>query len=285
MRFKISCHVEAITCLSISIVLLSDIVICISIFLLRFYAMLTLMNWDPVFGFAPCLALALGIYSCITSAYGCVIICSRHRGILAFFAVLTTVAFIAQVVSILLFLQLKTKIDKGCCPPSLAGGLNKYDSNDTVRHRWDTIQMTYTCCGPSSYDGWEKWLSHRACVPDSCCHDVFNGCASSVKTDMQQTPSLRERAGKIINKHGCKERIQKIMSEKVMDIIYAYYVIGIVLALIKIIVVVLTCSYIAKISRQHQRDRKMISSIGNMQKTVSWEVLQVRKFFIYAIYF
>ena len=111
MRFKISCHVEAITCLSISIVLLSDIVICISIFLLRFYAMLTLMNWDPVFGFAPCLALALGIYSCITSAYGCVIICSRHRGVLAFFAVLTTVAFIAQVVSILLFLQLQPSLD------------------------------------------------------------------------------------------------------------------------------------------------------------------------------
>ena len=74
------------------------------------------------------------------------------------------------------------------------------------------------------------------------------------------------------------------MSEKVMDIIYAYYAIGIVLALIKIIVVVLTCSYIAKISRQHQRDRKMISSIGNMQKTVSWEVLQVSKIGIYAIY-
>ena len=75
------------------------------------------------------------------------------------------------------------------------------------------------------------------------------------------------------------------MAEKVMDIIYAYYVIGIVLALIKIVVVVLTCSYIAKISRQRQRDRKMTSSIGNMQKTVSWEVLQVRKIYIYAIYF
>ena len=255
MKFKLrrSYYLELLTVLNIIVFVLAAITICLSAILLGIYAFMSFEKWDPAFKIAPYIVIALGIFDCIISTYACFIIYSRNRCLLLFFAFLTSVALIIQVVTFTFYAQVETKILQGCCPPGLLDQRNVGGTNSV----WDNIQQTYKCCGPTGYDGYRSWfqqLHSSSSVPDSCCHNYFEGCASGIKKEILENPSQRETAGKIIYTHGCQEIIQNDMEGEIRNIVAANKYFGMVLGAIEVLIIAFLFAHVAQLTRKRRKE-------------------------------
>ena len=253
MKFKLrrSYYLELLTVLNIIVFVLAAITICLSAILLGIYAFMSFDQWDSAFEIAPYMVIGLGIYDCIISSYACFIIYSQNRCLLLFFAFLTSVALIIQAVTFSFYAQIQTKILQGCCPPSLTDQIQNLGGTNNA---WDNIQQTYKCCGSSGYDGYREWFQSSRSVPDSCCHNYFDGCASGIKKEILVNPSQRETAGKIIYTHGCQEIIQNDMEGEINNIIQANKIFGMVLGAIEVLIIAFLFAHVAQLTRKRRKE-------------------------------
>ena len=228
-----------------------------------------------MFMVAPYLMLALGVYKFLISLYGFGITSSENRGLLAFFAVLLSIAFVAQVASIFLFWQVKTQVEIGGAGAAEANEeINKYGEPgyDSITNSWDHMQQHLHCCGVSNYNsGYRDWgntkfgrgegtedKNLRNRVPDSCCHQENPNCGNRMlDSSAGGESSVREK----IFVDGCLEILKHWMQEDIVPMIAVYSGVGIAIALVELIAVVLVSAYVAQISRRQQREEMMWNAV------------------------
>ena len=132
--------------------------------------------------------------------------------------------------------------------------LGNYTESHSVRSSWDRMQKTLRCCGGEEYErGFEDWdRIMRGSVPDSCCHEVEEGCGRGKITDANEHYGREDLD---IWKDGCIEVLRHKMKVEVAPMLVAYVGVGVVLALVQLITVVLASAYTAQISRGSRRDK------------------------------
>ena len=129
-----------------------------------------------------------------------------------------------------------------------------YDTDEGVKANWDSLQAGLRCCGGKRYETaftlWESTRigSNKNDVPDSCCHEEFEGCGRGKLADYRDTPNQDEFG---IWKDGCIEILEVMLKRDLVDYPFAwvYIAIGLVICLVELITVVLACAYVAQINR------------------------------------
>jgi len=226
--------------------------------LMKFYHIDKLYFWSAYFQIVPLLMIVLGVYTFLLCVYGFIISNYEHRPLLAIYAVLLIVAFVAQLGSIFTALELRTTVvHGGSVPPaSVVNELNRYGVDSATTANWDELQRDLHCCGGSNFNtGYEGYrntpIGANNSVPDSCCHEVREGCGNGI---------LRQQVSDVRNKifvDGCITILKDKLETDVLPMMIVYAVIGVILGLVELITVVLACAYVAQITRKRRREDKM----------------------------
>lgn len=236
-----------LNCVFLSIT--STILIFTAIILMKFYHIDKLDFWSDYFWIVPLYMIILGCYTLLVCLFGFAMTGFENRAAIAGFAVMLSVAFLAQLGSIFTALELRTTIThQPWNVQALTNELNKYESDTSIKAKWDNLQEDLQCCGANFYTDYSATFlaSKGSRVPDSCCRRDREGedCGKGM-LDQNENQVRQE-----IYTDGCMERLKPKMEDDVVPIMIIYAVVGVILALMELITVVLACAYVAQITRR-----------------------------------
>jgi hypothetical protein len=95
---------------NVFLLITSTILIFSAVILMKFYHIDKLDFWSAYFAIVPVYMIVLGLYTFLVCIFGFLISGSESRGLIAGFAVLLTIAFLAQLGSIFTALELRTTV-------------------------------------------------------------------------------------------------------------------------------------------------------------------------------
>jgi len=241
---------------NVFLLIVSTVLLFSSIVLMFFYHMPKLEFWSWYFYATPMTMLAIGLYTFAVSVYGFLISTKESRGLISLIAVFLSVAFLGQIFSVFTAIELRNLIERDAVPfGKLTEYMQEYETDDSVKNAWDSMQNQLRCCGGREYaTGYQTWsaaLENGDDVPDSCCHEVTEGCGRN-KIKLGNDMSGRNNLG--IWKDGCVQILQQKMRDDIKPFLMVYAGLGVLLALVELITVVLACAYVAQISRRIRRN-------------------------------
>ncbi|XP_056400065.1 tetraspanin-36-like [Hyla sarda] len=144
--------------------------------------------------------LAVAVFMFIIGLLGCISSIQESCCGLGCFITLISIIFAAGVVTLVLGLVYKDKID-----PELQENMEKlfekYDGKSLESSAVDFIQAELQCCGIQNYTSWENttwYQNNNQTVPESCCKNK-NDCQGR-KSDLNK-----------INKEGCEVKLQNVI--------------------------------------------------------------------------
>ena len=97
---------------NVFLLITATILIFSAVVLIKFYHVDKLDFWSTYFTFVPYLMIVLGVYTFLVCVVGFIISGTENRLLLAVYAVLLSVAFLLQLVSIFSSLELRTTISQ-----------------------------------------------------------------------------------------------------------------------------------------------------------------------------
>jgi hypothetical protein len=159
-------------------------------------------------------------------------------------------------VSIFISLELRTTISQaGITAAAVNDDLNRYGTDASITAKWDELQRYLHCCGGNGYligfnDYRSTPIGNNFSVPDSCCHEVHEGCGRSIFNVSPE--QIRNR----IFVNGCMTLLKDQLESDVLPMMIVYACVGVILALVELITVVLASAYVAQISRRRRREEK-----------------------------
>jgi len=236
---------------NVFMLIVSTVLLFTSGILIGFYHLTKLDFWSWYFYACPMCMLALGLYTFAVSVYGFLISNQESRGLLSLVAIFFSIAFLVQLFSIFTAFELRNTLNRVQVVPGVQKNMLLYEMDETVKSNWDSMQTNLRCCGGLNYEnGFMTWsVVLNEGVPDSCCHDVRDGCGRGKLNIMDHGQT---NLG--IWKDGCIEILQHKLRDEVSPLMIIYSGVGVLLAIVELITVVLACSYIAQISRRRRRD-------------------------------
>ena len=104
-----------------------------------------------------------------------------------------------------------------------------------MKAKWDALQSGLHCCGGSTSGsfqvGYNDWIGklNDGAVPDSCCHEVEEGCGNGIFQDSNE--SIRSK----IFVHGCLAILRPMLEKDVVPMMIVYACIGVLLAILELI--------------------------------------------------
>jgi len=242
-----------------------------SVVLMSFYHMTKLAFWSWYFYALPMCMLVLGLYTFAVSVYGFLISTRESKGLISLIAVFLSIAFLGQIFSVWTAIELRNIIQLDYLQPApVKESMELYSKDDAVKADWDAMQTQLRCCGGMNYEtGYQTWGNVRYSqspgrddngkdVPDSCCHNVDEGCGKDKLADDRIS---RYDLG--IWKDGCVEILRHKMRTEVKTVLLVYTFLGAILAIVELITVVLACAYVAQINRRDRRQQHMYDRTGN----------------------
>ena len=119
--------------------------------------------------------------------------------------------------------------------------LTRYQSDATIRQRWDTLQRSYECCGGHE-QGYRDWLAQgprRGGVPDSCCKVETEGCGNVPFLSPNAIPPIPA----VIHVEGCMVVIKDSLHGSVLPGLLACALIGLVAGLIELLLMLMSCCF------------------------------------------
>ena len=180
------------------------------------------------------------------------------------FAILLSLAFIGQLGSIFTAIEVRTKINLGdYTATNVNEVLRKYGEDDTITAEWDSMQRELRCCGGfGSLDGHTSYtntpIGGNNSVPDSCCRKYDEeGCGKGLLGSSYNSEQVRNK----IYVTGCLTALEYSLENDVVMMMAIYAGVGVLIALIELIAVVLTCAYIAQITRRRTREEIMWNAV------------------------
>ncbi|XP_040563484.1 CD63 antigen [Lepeophtheirus salmonis] len=239
---------------NVFLLITSTILIFSAIILIKFYYIDKLDFWSSVFWITPTLMIVLGVYTFCVCIYGFLISGSENRIFLGIYAILLSIAFLAQLGSIFTSLELRNHLVQGRLEQSsINEDLDKYNIDYSVTKKWDALQSGLHCCGGQNFlTGYNDYrntaIGGNNSVPDSCCHEMEKNCGKGVfsRTETEVRNSI------YVN--GCLTVLKDKLDNEVTPMMIVYAVVGVVLAITEIITIVLACAYVAQLNRRRRRD-------------------------------
>jgi hypothetical protein len=257
MQRKATKYQKFLNLSNVFLLITSTILIFSAVILIKFYHIDKLHFWSSFFTIVPILMIVLGIYTFLVCIYGFAISHSENRALLAVYAGLLILAFIAQLASIFTALELRTTVAHANIAASAVNEeLNNYGVDATVTSNWDEMQRDLHCCGGNNYQtGYSDYrnspVGKNFSVPDSCCHTETEFCGQNIFRKQEQ--EIRNT----IFVEGCLMILQDKLDNDVIPMMVVYACVGVLLALVELITVVLACAFIAQITRKVNREDKM----------------------------
>lgn len=251
-----------LTLVSVFLIITQTIVIFTAVVLMRFYFLDNLYFWSEYFRVLPIFMIVLGIYNFLVAIYGFGIANMEHRALLGIFAGVLAVGFIAQLGAVFVAWQVRTEIVVANIGSANTVEVLRYYGIDTqITTSWDSMQQRLRCCGGTNWlSGYLEYANtpmgkdHNS-VPDSCCRTETEGCGYNIFS--QSLQQIRN----VIFVDGCLTVLQLLLDEDVVPIMAAYAAIGILIALAKLVALVLSCAFMAQISRKRQREEMVWSAV------------------------
>jgi hypothetical protein len=258
---KASKYQKFINVSNVFLAITSLILVFIAVVLMRVYHLDKLHFWSTSFVVTPYLMAALGLFSFAICIFGCLISNHESRPTLIIMAILLSIAFLFQLALIYLAMDVKTQVDIENIPYNdMYSDMKNYglEGYEDVTSRWDTLQFEMGCCGGEGWNtgflGWSKSKIYdrgfpvsqggRTHVPDSCCHERVKNCG------------LLDDNTKDVNfyRDGCVTMLEIKLKYDVVPIMYVVAIIGVILAIVKVITIALACAYVAQISRREKAE-------------------------------
>ena len=256
MQRKATKYQKYLNLSNVFLLITSTILIFTAIVLMKFYHVDKLDFWSAYFSIVPTYMIILGVYTFMVCFFGFAISGSENRLFIAIYAVLLAIAFLAQLGSIFISLELRTTISQQAITAAgVNEDLNKYGVVSSVTTKWDDLQRDLHCCGGNNYlTGYNDYRSTpigiNYSVPDSCCHEVHEGCGRGIfSVSLEQ---VRNR----IFVDGCMTLLKDQLEDDVLPMMIVYACVGVILALVELITVVLASAYVAQINRRQRREEK-----------------------------
>jgi len=234
----------------------SIIIMCIALLLMYYYHVHDLDFWHSYFYVTPTLMLCLGIFTFATCLYGFLISNMENRITLVVMAVLLGSIFLCQVASVYFSMELKFLFTSQSAGGKGLEEVKHYEEEgfEWVKPKWDAIQSQLRCCGASEsinfgyhdYQAASAFKQNRGgqpSVPDSCCKERSEGCGVG-KYDEGNQPNPT------FFTDGCLSILKELLKNEVASILNVYMALGLVLALVELVTVVLSCAYVAQITRR-----------------------------------
>jgi len=231
--------------------------------LVNFYLLPNLDLVTANFAVVPYLILVIGSCLLIFSFVGVLAAVSKSKLALIIYSILLGLVFILQLASIFTSLELRNQMVArvlNAVPTDVFQELERYWIDPDVKFKWDTIQRDFQCCGVlqhnTGYKDWQRWGSaalvgsaasrSRQGVPDSCCLVETENCGlgdeEGIFNDIY--------AGYTIYTHGCMTILENRLERDIQPVLLAYIGCAVVLALLQILSVVLSASFVASINRK-----------------------------------
>ena len=249
MQQRVTKYQKFLNVSNVVLIITSTFLIFTAIVLMKFYHVTKLDFWSPLFAIVPPYMITLGIYTFLVCFFGFAVSGSDKKVLIAVYAILLAIAFIAQLGSIFVSLELRSTIEQEkVSAAAVNDDLVQYGVDYSITAKWDELQRYFHCCGANNYlTGYSDYRStpigQNFSVPDSCCHVPSPGCGNWI---------FKESEDQIINKiyvGGCLTLLQYNLENDVVPMMVAYAVIGVILALIELITIVLASAYVAQITR------------------------------------
>eukprot|EP00096_Caligus_rogercresseyi_P012389 TRINITY_DN516_c0_g2_i1.p1 TRINITY_DN516_c0_g2~~TRINITY_DN516_c0_g2_i1.p1 ORF type:complete len:298 (-),score=83.43 TRINITY_DN516_c0_g2_i1:191-1084(-) len=240
---------------NVFLLITSTILIFSAIILIKFYYIDKLDFWSAVFWITPTLMIVLGVYTFCVCIYGFLISSSENKILISIYAVLLSIAFLAQLGSIFTSLELRNHLVQNRLEQSAINeDLDKYNVDDSVTAKWDELQSGLHCCGGQNFlTGYNDYrntaIGGNNSVPDSCCHEFMKGCGRGIFSRTET--EVRNH----IYVHGCLQVLKDKLENEVTPMMIVYAVVGVILAITEIITIVLASAYVAQLRRRSRRDR------------------------------
>jgi hypothetical protein len=260
--------------MAVLLLIISIVFIFCAIILMKFYQVEKLDFWDEVFLVVPSYIIVLGIYIFLVGFFGIGVSGLENRCLLITYAILMSVAFVAQIGSIFAALELRKVLAQAAAShANVNDDLMLYGINYYITTKWDSMQRYLHCCGGNNYligfnDYRSTPIGYNFSVPDSCCFEPVEGCGRGIfhLSDVH----IRNR----IFVNGCLTLLKDQLEDEVVPIMVAYACVGVLLAIVMLISIVLSSAYVAQISRKRLREKQQIwfsrqhlSGQGNLDYT------------------
>jgi len=253
MQRKATRYQKYLNLSNVFLLITSTILIFTAVILMKFYHVDKLDFWSVYCWLVPVFMITLGVYTFLVCIFGFFTSGSENQPMIAGYAVLLAVAFLAQLASIFFAMELRTEVNKNITPTSeIIAELNQYGLAPEITSKWDTLQKEFHCCGGTGHlIGYENYrntpLGAKNSVPDSCCVHYSENCGAN----MLQNDKATIQNDIYIN--GCMEILTDKLRTDVIPMMVVYAIIGVILALTELITVVLACAYVAQIMRRKRR--------------------------------
>jgi len=264
MQRKATKYQKYLNLSNVFLLITSTILIFTAVVLMKFYHVDKLDFWSIYFWLVPIYMICLGVFTFLVCIFGFVISQSENRALIAGFAVLLAIAFLAQLGSIFTALELRTVVGQSNVGASAVNDdLKWYGKDPAITAKWDELQRDLHCCGGNHFligynDYRNTAIGANNSVPDSCCHTMTKDCGKDMLT---RRPEEIQNA---IFINGCLEILSDKLDNDVIPMMVVYAVVGVILALTELITVVLACAYVAQITRRINRANEYANTMDRM---------------------
>lgn len=184
------------------------------------------------------------------------------------FAVLLAIIFLAQLGSVFTALEVRRYVTTGFQQSENSEGvtannalreeLKKYGQDDAITAKWDDLQKDQHCCG--GLEGYNEFIHlEENSVPDSCCIESEEGCGKNQRA---------KNKGDLVDEIfviGCMKVLEPKLENEVVKMMIVYAAVGVLLALVELISVVLSCAFVAQISRRLRKENWRQGDAGYVQ--------------------
>merc|ERR1719273_2829016 len=183
------------------------------------------------------IASTLGI---LLAVFGFILVFKRHFNLYIGLAACSLVAFMLQMVAVVLAFILRDNIDSDFNKVNVEAGLEGAAGDLGRMAVWDQIQVRYQCCGGHGTNGFLQWEDFlNGTYPDSCCTVNYPNCGRQARRTLETT-SVYER----IHVRGCISVVGRALEEHVMPMLMAWGLLGIIVALAELLLRLLFANHL-----------------------------------------
>ncbi|XP_068760505.1 CD63 antigen-like [Montipora capricornis] len=174
--------------------------------------------------------IAAGVLIALISFFGCCGAWKENRCLLIIFFICLLVILSLEIAVAILGYTNRNKVENELDDEVKEAIRGKYVGDQPTKDAIDALQREESCCGWNNYTNWFNSKfddGKRDRVPDSCCKKETDGCGKTI--------------GDNINEEGCKEKLEKLIKDKLYYIGALAVTIVVIQLIGMIFALVLTC--------------------------------------------
>merc|ERR1719273_1516476 len=158
----------------------------------------------------------------LLAVFGFIMVFKRHFNLYIGLAACSLVAFLLQIVAVVLAFILRENIDSDFNKVNVEAELEGAAEDAGRMALWDQIQERYQCCGGHGTNGFLQW--------EDVLNVTYPDCGRQARRTLETT-SVYER----IHVRGCISVVGRALEEHVMPMLMAWGLLGIMVALAELL--------------------------------------------------